>query len=93
MKTRLFAELRRIVAGWQGVCLAMQGAEGQTLIRPAAFDPDRLEEALTLPEAWELYYSGLARLELEGQDRKNSGSRSPSSSGASAGTATDKPTA
>lgn len=76
----LFDSLRLILAGWRGAV----DAEGNA----AAFDPARLEEVLTLAEAWELYYAGLQRLELTGDDRKNSGSPRPSDSGASAATAT-----
>jgi hypothetical protein len=75
----LWAALRIIVAGWTGV----RDAAGEAI----PFDPERLEEALTMAEAWELYYAGLQRLELTGDDRKNSESRRPSASAASAGPA------
>jgi hypothetical protein len=76
---KVFSSLRIIVAGWSGVV----DAAGERI----PFDPARLEEALTLGEAWELYWAGITRLELSGDDRKNSGSRRPSASAASVGPA------
>jgi len=79
VRQRLFAALGLILAGWR----AVEGMDGQ----PMPFSPGAISGVLTLAESWELYFAGIARLEVEGEERKNSESPSGSAKAASAGDA------
>jgi len=91
---RCFAALRTVLVGWDNVRWpGSASGRGRTSEPTFPDDRDRLEELLTVAEAWELYFAGLARQELSGEDLGNSDTPSSTPGGGSAGgDAADAPT-
>lgn len=61
----LWAALRTLLSGWQNV----RDADGLSI----NYSPEAVEYCLTVDEAWELYYAGIARSRLTDDDRKKFG--------------------
>jgi hypothetical protein len=73
---KLMAALRLNLIGWANV----RDRDGEEI----AYGPDRLEDVLTMGEAWELYFKARRQVRLGADEKKDSGSPSPTLGGESA---------